>query len=291
MSNMSTTWSPTRLDEALRLLADPDLQATPVAGCTDLLAAAHNSSRRFGAVVDLTRLPDLKDIRDDSGMLDIGAAVTFSQLCDNELIRQHAPALALAASQVGAWQIRNRATIGGNIANASPAGDALPVLLASTAELVLASIKGERRIPYAEMHIGYRRTTLAPDELITRIRLPKLPAHTVSIFRKVGTRSAQAISKVSVAFVACTAGGKLSTVRIAAGSVAAVPVRLRQAEQACEGHPLGPDAAERAAAAAAAEVAPIDDVRSTADYRRFVLGQVVRRILNDMSATAALPSE
>jgi len=212
--------------------------------------------------------------------LELGAALTFSELRHSELVQTHAPLLVDAAATIGAWQIQNRATLGGNIANASPAGDALPVLLALDATLVLASTTGERRVLYRDFHRGYRKTALAPGELIVRVLVPRAAGASVWRFRKVGTRAAQAISKASLAFAAELDGqGRFGKVRLAAGSVAPTPIRLLQSEEAAFGQHPSVELAERLATLAKSEVAPIDDVRSTADYRRFVLGQLVRRVV------------
>ncbi len=269
---------PTSLSEALAILSDVDLGAVPVAGCTDLLVVDHASGRRHQAVVDLLSIPELKGVREQGDWIDYGAATTFTQLREHALTRAYVPVLAEMAATVGAWQIQNRATLGGNIANASPAGDSLPVLLALGAELVVAGKNGERTLAYDDVHVGYRKTALAFGELIVRVRVPKGHAELVTRFSKVGTRAAQAISKVVVAMRARRDGAHLKDVRIAAGSVAAVPTRLFQAEAAVEGNDPK-SCAEHAAALAAKEVHPIDDVRSSAAYRRFVLARVVRRMV------------
>jgi CO/xanthine dehydrogenase FAD-binding subunit len=276
---VTRAYHPGTLAEAVRVLGDPEIGAVPVAGCTDLLVVDYAQRREHPAVVDLLRVPELSGIRRVGDWLDIGAATTFGALRKHVEVREHAPILAEVATTVGAWQIQNRATIGGNIANASPAGDSLPGLLALGAELVLAGPGGERTIAYTEFHTGYRQTALAPGELIARVRVPVPPAGSYQAFRKVGTREAQAISKVVVAVAARREEGNLTEVRIAAGSIAATPVRLVDAERACEGRRADRVTAERAGAAAAGEVQPIDDVRSTADYRRWVLERVVRRLV------------
>ncbi len=281
---MIRAFSPRRLEEALALLADRELGAVPVAGATDLMVSLHGGTLGARALVDVLRLEELRGIRRADGFLDIGAASTFSTLRDDPLVRRHAPLLAEAAATVGAWQIQNRATIGGNIGTASPAGDALPVLLALEAELDCASARGERVIPCGDVHRGYRVLALEPGELIVRIRVPIARAGMLHAFRKVGTRAAQAVSKVALAFAAQCDGRRLADVRLAAGSVAPVPLRLRSAEGACEGHALSTALADEAAARAREEVTPIDDVRSSAAYRRFVLGQLVRRALLDCLA-------
>lgn len=277
-------FAPKTLRDAIEILADPDLGAIPVAGCTDVLVVDAATRRTHRAVVDLLRIPELRGIREEADALDIGAACTFSEIQANETIRREFPILAEVASTIGGWQIQNRATLGGNIANASPAGDSLPVLLALDAELRLAGPAGERTIPYTEMHVGYRKTALGPGELIVRARLPRQRRPEVQLFKKVGTREAQAISKVVVAFSASRQNGCLGRVRLAAGSVAEVPVRLRAAEEACEGKLPDPETARTAGAAARGEVRTIDDVRSTAAYRAFVLERIVRRMVLQASS-------
>lgn len=276
---MTEAFSPKSLDAALEALANTDQPATPVAGCTDLLVIDHAEQRSHDSVVDLTRIPELRGIELKDGWLDFGAATTFSELRADKNVVQHFPILAEVAGTIGGWQIQNRATVGGNIANASPAGDSLPVLLALDAELVLAGADGQRKVRYSEMHRGYRKTKLRKGELIVRIKLPLPRPNLVQCFRKVGTREAQAISKVVLAFTAEIEDGRFFGARIAAGSVAATPVRLRKAEKACEGKPVNEETANEVSAIAASEVQPIDDVRSTAAYRSHVLERVLRRVL------------
>lgn len=272
---------PRSLDEAVRHLeGDPGL--LPVAGCTDLMVRGPEALHRIERVIDLLGIPELRGIREVDGALgglEIGAATTFTEIRSSAAVRAAFPALVEAAAQVGGWQIQNRATLGGNMANASPAGDSLPVLLALDAVVVVAGRQGRREIPYAQFHAGYRKTALEPGEIIVHVRLPALPAGSVQAFRKVGTREAQAISKVVVALVGRVESGRIAELRLAAGSVAPVPVRLRAAEEAAQGQPPGTEAADLAGRAAAQEVQPIDDVRSTADYRRFALERVVRRMV------------
>ena len=275
---MTVAWSPRSLDEALRHLAD-DPTLVPTAGCTDLMVRGPEALHRMDRVIDLLGVPELSGIREVEGGLEIGATTTFSEIRRSEAVRAAFPALAAAASLVGGWQIQNRATLGGNVSNASPAGDSLPVLLALDAVVVAAGVGGLREIPYESFHTGYRETALRPGEIVARIRLPYPEAGTVQVFRKVGTREAQAISKVVVALAGRVEGGRIAGLRLAAGSVAATPVRLRAAEQAVLGMAPGTEAADRAGREAAREVTPIDDVRSTADYRRFALERVVRRLV------------
>lgn len=273
---------PSSLDEAVRHLeGDPGL--IPVAGCTDLMVRGPEALHRMDRVIDLLGIPELRGVEKIDGGLEIGAATTFSEIRSSAAIRSAFPALVDAAGQIGGWQIQNRATLGGNLANASPAGDSLPVLLALDATVIAAGRQGMREIPYSDFHVGYRKTALQPGEIIVRIRLPHLPEGSVQAFRKVGTREAQAISKVVVALTGRVADGRISDFRLAAGSVAAVPVRLHATEEAVRGLPPGAEAADRAGREAAQEVQPIDDVRSTAEYRRFALERVVRRMVLALS--------
>lgn len=274
--------SPASLDEALQHLGEsPDLR--PVAGCTDLLVTDGLGRAGMDRVLDLLSISELCGIQPLSGgSVEIGATTSFTALRQDPVIRERYPALAEAAAVIGGWQIQNRATIGGNAANASPAGDSLPVLLALGAVVRLAGPDGAREIPYDAFHTGYRRTALRPGELVVAFRLPDPGAadgFNVQRFRKVGTREAQAISKVVVALAAQVEGGEIRSLRLAAGSVAETPVRLTEAEAEAAGRPVSAETAARVAQAAAESVTPIDDVRSTAGYRKFVLERVVRRLV------------
>ena len=275
---MSLAVRPRSLEEAIRSLEeDPGL--VPAAGCTDLMVRGPLELHRMDRVIDLLGIPELRGIREVEGGIEIGATTPFSEIRRSPLVRAAFPALAEAAALVGGWQIQNRATLGGNMANASPAGDSLPVLLALDAAVVAAGARGVREIPYNAFHTGYRKTALEPGEIVARVRLPFLPEGTVQVFRKVGTREAQAISKVVVALVGRISEGRIADLCLAAGSVAATPVRLRAAESVVRGMAPGAKAADLAGREAAREVTPIDDVRSTAEYRRFALERVVRRMV------------
>ena len=263
-----------KLSELLREVAEG---ALPVAGCTDVMVVDQISGQHAKRVVDLSSVPELRGISADGAFLDIGAAESFRSIASHPRVQQHAPALAAAARTIGSWQIQNRATLGGNIANASPAGDSLPVLLALDARIVVAGRDGFRSIPHDEMHLGYRRTALHPSEVIVRVQLP-LPSPRIQLYRKIGTRQAQAISKVVLALGANLQGGSIASLRIGAGSVAPTPMRLREAEAAALSKTPRAGAAE-AAAAAGAEISPQDDLRSTARYRRHVLESVLRRMI------------
>ncbi|MEO8501895.1 MAG: FAD binding domain-containing protein [Vicinamibacteria bacterium] len=258
--------------------------ATRVAGATDLLVIDHASGREHASVLNVLGIGELQGIRMEAEQVNIGAACTFTQIRRSADVAKHARLLVDAAATIGAAQIQNRATLGGNIANASPAGDSLPALLALGAMIVIASPRGARTVPYNAFHTGYRQTVLGPDELIARVLIP-LPSPRVQVFRKVGTRAAQAISKVVVAFASdAPAHPILENVRLAMGSIAATPVRLHAVEALIESEPLSRELADRAAALVEKTIEPIDDIRSTADYRRHVAGRVVRRLLLDLLA-------
>jgi len=274
---MTTAACPGSLDELVRLLVD-NPAALPVAGCTDLMVTTPEGRAAMPAIIDLLGVPELRGIRQREGWLEIGATTTFSAIQRSELVRQSFPLLVAASSVVGGWQIQNRATLGGNIANASPAGDSLPALLALDARVVLLGPEGERQIPYSQFHQGYRQTALRPGEIVGWIRLPQPPPGARQAFRKIGTRQAQAISKVVVALVGRVEGDRVTDYRLAAGSVAPTPVRLKSVEALMVGALWSADLARRAGQAAEEAVEPIDDVRSTAAYRRFALSAVVERM-------------
>jgi CO/xanthine dehydrogenase FAD-binding subunit len=275
---VSPAFAPRSIEEALARLAErPDLVL--VAGCTDLMVSAPERGLERRPVLDLLSIPELRVIRQVNDGLEIGATVTFTEIRASPDVRRICPALADAAGQLGGWQIQNRATLGGNAANASPAGDSLPVLLALGATVLASGPDGAREIPYDDFHVGYRRTALRPGELIAGFRIPAAAASARQAFRKVGTREAQAISKVIVALVATLTGRRIERVRLAAGSMAPLPIRLTRTEALLAGRAPTAETADLAGRTAAGETSPIDDVRSTAEYRAFALERVVRRMV------------
>ena len=274
--------SPRDLAGAYAVLAGGTQEAPvrPIAGGTDLMVTLTGElAPPPASLVDLWAVDALRGIAIDGDALSLGALTTYTDIRRSALCREHVPALVEAASTIGAAQIQNRGTLGGNIANASPAGDTLPVLLVGDAVIIVGSERGEREVPAAEFWTGYRQTALAHDELILRIRIP-LAADRETRFRKVGTRRAQAISKVVMA-VAWRGDGTWRDVRVALGSVAATPIRATATERALDGRAPNPETADRAAETLAGELAPIDDVRSTAEYRRLVAARVLHRIIRD----------
>ncbi|MEA2632580.1 MAG: xanthine dehydrogenase small subunit [Chloroflexota bacterium] len=273
--------SPRGLAEAYAILRDGPVR--PIAGGTDLMVALTGElGDPPDRILDLWRLDALRGIVVEGGTISLGALTTYTEIRRSTLCREHLPVLVEAAATIGAAQIQNRGTLGGNVANASPAGDTLPVLLAADASFVLGSARGERTIAATDFWPAYRQTALAPDELLLRIRVPLLAGRELR-FRKVGTRRAQSISKVVVALGWRDAGpsGPWTDVRLALGSVAATPIRATATEAALEGRPPTPETADRAAETLAAELHPIDDVRSTAEYRRLVAARVLHRLVRD----------
>jgi CO/xanthine dehydrogenase FAD-binding subunit len=258
---------PASLRDALRMLRDEG-PLVPMAGCTDLYVTLNFGTLSATRFLDLWRLPTLRRIALSDGMLSIGALATFTEIMQSPLVRRRLPMLVAAAREIGGPQIQNRGTLGGNVANASPAGDTLPVLAAANATVVLASADGERRVAFASFYTGYRTSVMRPDELITALEIPPVPGR--QWFRKVGTRAAQAISKVVMAAVG-PRGDALP--RVALGSVAPTVVRLPLTEAALGG---GASIAE-AQKILLQEIAPIDDVRSTAEYRRRVAANLLAR--------------
>jgi CO/xanthine dehydrogenase FAD-binding subunit len=273
--------SPTSLAEAYALLSGKDGVWRPIAGGTDLLVQLTGDLGPAPEhVLDIWRIPELRGITVQDGVLTMGALTTYTQIRSSAECRQHLPALVEAAATIGAAQIQNRGTIGGNAINASPAGDTLPVLLATDAELVLGSVRGERSVAAREFWPSYRTTACAKDELLLRIRFP-LPRGRQVRFRKVGTRRAQAISKVVIALSWREDGGVWRDVRLALGSVAPTPIRATETEKVLEGAAPRETTADHAAQTLANEIHPIDDVRSTADYRRVVSARILHRLLRE----------
>lgn len=272
--------SPRTLDEAYAVLAT--LPHRPLAGGTDLLVQLNGElGEPPERVMNLWGIEAMRGIRGDDHVLVVGALSTYTDLRRSPEIAEHLPVLAAAAATIGAAQIQNRGTIGGNAANASPAGDTLPILLATDAELLLGSQRGERTVPAAAFWTGYRQTALAQDELIVSVRFPLRPGRQVR-FRKVGTRRAQAISKVVMALAwEPDDQGLWRNVHLALGSMAPTPVRAPATEAVLEGFGATQETADRAAAVLAGELAPIDDVRSSADYRRTVASRVLHRLIRD----------
>jgi len=268
---------PRDLDEALAArAAHPDWMV--LAGGTDLMVNANHREEPVG-ILDLWRLPAIGFVRITDEAIAIGAGTTWHEVERHPAIRARMLPLAAAAREIGALQIQARATLGGNVGTSSPVGDSLPVLLALDAELEVASVRGRRRVPYHAWCTGYRTTQLLPDELIVAAHLPVPGATTRTTWRKVGTRRAQSISKVMGAAAITLDGDVVTSARVALGAIAERPIRIAAVEAAVRGQRLG-RAAEAARAAVRATIRPIDDVRSTADYRREVAENLVARFFS-----------
>jgi OHCU decarboxylase len=272
--------APGSLHAIVSLLAKEPGVWVPIAGGTDVMvqyAAGKLPARRL---VSIWNLPELRHIEVTDGEIRIGAACTYTDLRKHEIVGSEFPLLQSAARWTGGVANQNRGTIGGNIVNASPAADSLPALLVYGSELILVSVRGERRLPYASFHTGYKKTLLATDELLQAVCLPRRFSGYFTHARKVGARNAQAISKVCIAALGRMADGVIEDVRIALGSVAPVPLRLTETEQTVRGKAIDSELLLLARKAVAAEIRPIDDIRSTARYRAVVAGNLAAEFLN-----------
>ena len=274
--------APGTLPAVLTLLAQEPGVWLPIAGGTELMVQ-YGAGRLSGRkLVSLWGVKELRRIERGPDEWVIGSGCTYSDLRKDAGIAQEFPLLAQAASWTGSIANQNRGTLGGNIVNASPAADSLPALLVYEAELILISARGERRVPYGEFHTGYKQTILAVDEIILGIALrPKFRDYS-RYSRKVGTRNAQAISKLCLAGLGKVAEGKIVDIRLAIGSMAVIPLRLRRTEQALLGKAVSVAGIQDARKAMEAEVAPIDDIRSSASYRLQVAGNLLREFVESL---------
>jgi OHCU decarboxylase len=279
--------APGSLHAIIALLADEPGQWLPIAGGTDVMVQYAAGKLTARKLVSIWNLPELRRIEVKECEIRIGAGFTYADLRKHETVEREFPLVHHAACWTGGIANQNRGTIGGNIVNASPAADSLPALLANDAELILVSVRGERRVPYARFHTGYKKTLLAPDELVQAICLPRRFSEYFSYARKVGARNAQAISKVCIAALGRFSKGVVQDVRIALGSVAPVPIRLIETEQAVKGRAVDTDLLLLAKKISAAEIRPIDDIRSTARYRAAVAGNLVAEFLCQLSSSSA----
>jgi putative cofactor-binding repeat protein len=276
--------SPGDLQAALSLLAREPQQWLPIAGGTDVMVLYSAGKLPHQNLIDIWSISELRQIEVFPDAVRIGAACTYTAVRQHELISREFPLLAAAASWTGGIANQNRGTLGGNIANASPAADSLPALLVYEAELTLVSVRGERRVAHRDFHTGYKQTLLAADELIRDISLPRRFSGYISYTRKVGARNAQAISKVCLAALGQMAGGTIRDIRLAMGSVAPVPLRLEETERMLTGKRIDPALLAIARKSVAKEIRPIDDIRSTARYRSVVAGNLVAEFLEKLAA-------
>lgn len=269
--------APGSLDEVLTKMNSEPGKWTPFAGGTDLMVLMESGKLGKKNFVSLWQLQELQGITYTDEAVTFGAMTTYGQLQRHPKVREYFPMLIQAAKETGGLAIQNRGTLGGNIANASPAADTPPGLLVYDAELELSSVNGARWIPYDGFHTGYKQMNLGEAELITKIRVPRPDPNATHYFKKVGTRRAQAISKVVFAGYGVMSEGKVKTLRVAVGSVAAVTLRCHKTEDFLAGKALTEDVVAEAVTMFGEEISPLDDVRSTARYRR----QVGKNLLED----------
>jgi CO/xanthine dehydrogenase FAD-binding subunit len=274
--------APGTLQEALGLYANEPGSWLPIAGGTDVMVLYNSGKLQARKLISIAGLRELRNIEITSNEVRIGAGCTYTDLRQHSIIANEFPLLARAAAWTGGIANQNRGTLGGNIANASPAGDSLPVLLVYDAELVLVSASGGRRIPYRTFHTGYKKTLLAPHELIHSICIRRNLTGYISYAKKVGARNAQAISKVFLAAVARVSNGSIEHVRLAAGSVGPIPIRLAKTELALAGQPINKSLLASACKVMTEEIQPIDDIRSTAEYRSVVLRNLLGEFLQGL---------
>jgi carbon-monoxide dehydrogenase small subunit/xanthine dehydrogenase small subunit len=273
--------NPTNKQDAIRLrLAYPG--SCLLAGGTDMLARWNDQLQRPETVICLGEVPELTGIQVDAGMLHVGAMTSFAVLSRDPLVNKHFPILGQAAAGLGAPAVRNMATIGGNIANGSPAADLPPVMIAYQANYILESAKGRRSVPADEFYLAWRTLDLGDDEILTGIDLPLPPPNAQSRYYRLGTRRAQSCSKVSLAGYIEQDNEVILTCRLAAASVAATPLRLTETEKILMGEPLTENVINAARAATARMIFPISDLRSTAEYRTYVLERLISRFLHEI---------
>ena len=280
--------APANLQAALKQLAAEPGRHTLLAGGTELMVALNTGRLGSRSLISIQHLRELRFIRVEADAIQIGAGVTFTDIRGNATIASELPLLVQAASWTGAIANQNRGTIGGNLCNASPAADTPPALLAYAAYVTLVSVRGERTIPYADFHFGYKRTTLQPDEILYSVSVPRSFGDWRQYIRKVGTRNAQAISKTAIAAVAKLRADRIEDIRIGAASLADRPLRCMGAEAALRGRSVGSgaldDTVRAGRAALARESKPIDDIRSTAMYRSAVAQNLLEEFVRQLAS-------
>lgn len=269
---------PLELDEALETMAREPGEWKPFAGGTDIMVLLEQGKLADRKFLSVARLKGLRGYAVTEENVTLGAMITYRQVQSTAILKQEFPLLCRAAYETGGIATQNRGTLAGNIANASPAADSPPALLVYDAELELVSARGARWVPYASFHLGYKRMDMRPEEVIRNIRLPRTKKHWRQYYRKVGTRRAQAISKVCFAGAAQVEGGGIADARIALGSVAPTPLRCRKTEALPRGQ-LTREMIREAGDQLAREIQPIDDFRSTARYRTRVAEKLLEEFL------------
>ena len=269
--------TPASLADALALLKNEPGVWKPFAGGTDLMVLLEAGKLVHRNYINIFGLRELRGIEATDTHITLGALTTYTDVQQNPILRREFPMLCQAASETGGLAIQNRGTLGGNIINASPAADSPPALLAYDAEIELVSARGSRWLPYQGFHTGYKEMHIQPDELLARLRMPRTTEELTHYYRKVGTRKAQAISKVCFAAVGRKDNEQIADTRIAVGSVAPIIVRCVQTENTLRGRNIDDETIKTACDSLEREIAPIDDIRSTAKYRL----QVAKNLLVD----------
>ena len=273
--------TPSSLADALALLKREPGVWKPFAGGTDLMVLLEAGKLPHLNYINIWSLKELRGIEVTDSHITLGALTTYTEVQSHPVLQSEFPMLCQAASETGGLAIQNRGTIGGNIVNASPAADSPPALLAYDAEIELISTDGSRWLAYSSFHTGYKQMLIGPNELLARIRMPRNTRGATHYYRKVGTRKAQAISKVCLAALAKLHSDQISDCRIALGSVAPIVVRCVQTEDALRGRKPDTGTIKSACVTLSQEISPIDDIRSTADYRL----QVAKNLLTDFLLT------
>ena len=268
------------LEEALTLLTNSGGSLIQViAGGTDLMLQLNERLATADTFVDISSIPELLEVSLEKKTIRIGACVTYRNIICSDLLKRHAFLLVEASKSIGAAQIQNMGTIGGNIVNASPAGDMIPCLNALDAEITLSSREGERSIPIGEFYLGYRQTSCRSNELVKEISFQSLPPDSASAFVKFGLRQSQAIAVVNVAIVLQIQGGTITRASVALGAVAPTIVRSFSAEKLLINQEPSLDLFERAGEAARDDISPINDIRGSADFRKYITRPLVKRAL------------
>jgi CO/xanthine dehydrogenase FAD-binding subunit len=275
--------APQTLAEGLRMLKNEPGFWKPFAGGTDLMVLLEAGKLDHKRYLNLSRFKELRGVAEDSSQaVTIGALTTYTDVLRSSILRNEFPMLAAAARETGSIATQNRGTLGGNIVNASPAADSPPALLVYDAELELVSFDASRWVPYRDFHTGYKTMILRPEEIVARIRLPRDTRRWRQAYRKVGTRKAQAISKVCFAGACVIENGRVAEARLAFGSVAPVPARCYQVEKLLTGELIRPVLIEECRRKLVSEIAPIDDLRSSREYRKRVAQNLLEEFLRSL---------
>lgn len=274
--------APNSLDAVLQILADSPDRYTPIAGGTEIMVGFGAGRLQTQKLISLWNLEELRFIEAAPDAVVVGAGTTFTDIRKHPVIADEFSILSEAASWTGSIANQNRGTLGGNIVNASPAADSPPVLLAYDANVTLISTRGTRTLPYRNFHLAYKATALEPDEILHSITISRNLEGYKTYIRKVGTRNAQAISKVAIAALARMNNGHIADIRIGAASLREYPARLTATEQSLIGKAVTPETIANARAAVLAEVRPIDDIRSTAKYRATVAANLLEEFLHTL---------